>query len=107
MSYGSIWVSAFGSLQVWYLGALPKPEEIKLYKPFNNRECLHCHLGARKFEESQRHQRVPNQLQLMKSGELSCLSSGCHEIVHDIGSLKDNVFWKELPSALSGKGVTR
>ena len=32
---------------VQYLGTIPKPEEIKLHTPFNNRECLHSHAGAR------------------------------------------------------------
>jgi hypothetical protein len=26
-------------------------DAIRLYDPYNNRECLHCHLGARSFEE--------------------------------------------------------
>ena len=30
---------------VQYLGKIPKPEEIKLYTAYNNRECLHCHAG--------------------------------------------------------------
>src|SRR5262245_17010267 len=30
-----------------YLGT--PPDTIKLYTPFNNRECLHCHGGARSF----------------------------------------------------------
>src|ERR1051325_11060734 len=38
---------------VQYLGTIPK--EIKLYEPYNNRECLHCHLGARSFEEGAMH----------------------------------------------------
>src|ERR1700687_4728005 len=33
-------------LYIYYLGNPPLPQDIKLYKPFNNRECLHCHLGA-------------------------------------------------------------
>src|SRR5262249_30251184 len=32
-----------------YLGKSQQP--IRLYQPFNNRECLHCHLGARSFEQ--------------------------------------------------------
>ena len=38
-----------GVHHVWvqYFGKIPKPEDIKLYTPYNNRECLHCHAGAR------------------------------------------------------------
>src|SRR5947209_8533268 len=34
---------------VQYLGTIPN--KIELYTPYNNRECLHCHEGARSFEE--------------------------------------------------------
>ncbi len=82
-------------LQVQYLGTIPKPEEIKLYYPYQNRECLHCHAGARRFEEGSAHHKTPDLLVRAKSGQLSCLSSGCHEFIHDVGSLKDATFWKE------------
>jgi cytochrome c-type protein NapC len=82
-------------LWVQYTQTVPKPEAIKLYTPFNNRECLHCHLGARNFEEVSGHQKKPEQLANMKSGKQSCLSSGCHEFIHDVGSLKDAPMWKE------------
>ncbi|MBV8847928.1 MAG: NapC/NirT family cytochrome c [Bryobacterales bacterium] len=81
-------------LQVQYLGTIPKPADIKLYEPYNNRECLHCHLGARRFEESSAHRRDPDLLNTVKAGRRSCLSNGCHDIVHEVGSLKDATFWK-------------
>jgi cytochrome c-type protein NapC len=79
---------------VQYFGQIPKPDEIKLYHPYNNRECLHCHLGARRFEEASAHHKTDDLLPRVKSGQLSCVSSGCHDIVHDVGSLKDATFWK-------------
>lgn len=82
-------------LYVQYLGTIPKPEDIKLYTPYNNRECLHCHQGSRRFEEVSGHRKTPEQLGEMISGKRSCLSSGCHDIMHDVGSLKDATFWKE------------
>jgi len=84
-------------LQVQYFGTVPKPEDIKLYQPFNNRECLHCHLGARTFEQASAHTKTPGQLDTIKSNKLSCVSSGCHEFVHNVASLKDDTFWKETP----------
>jgi cytochrome c-type protein NapC len=82
---------------VHYLGTPPSPEAIRLYDPFNNRECLHCHLGARSFEEGAVHNADPDLLPAVKANKLSCVSSGCHEVVHNLGSLKDVKFWKGAP----------
>lgn len=79
---------------MYYLGTPPAPQDIKLYEPFNNRECLHCHLGARTFEEGATHNADPATLPAIKSNQLSCLSSGCHDVTHDIAHLKDAKFWK-------------
>jgi hypothetical protein len=85
-------------LWVQYVVGAPKPETIKLYDPFPNSGCLHCHLGARRFEEGSAHNKIPDLLSRVKSGKLSCVSSGCHEFVHDVASsLKDATFWKEKP----------
>ena len=81
-------------LWVQYAGVVPPSDQIKLYQPYSNRECLHCHLGARRFEEASAHHRAPDLLSRAKSGHLSCLSSGCHDIIHDVGTLKDAAFWK-------------
>jgi nitrate/TMAO reductase-like tetraheme cytochrome c subunit len=78
---------------VQYFGTVPKPENIKLYQPFPNATCLHCHLGARKFEEVNGHHKTPDMLGKVKSGQLSCISSGCHDTVHELGDLKDAKFW--------------
>ena len=76
-----------------YLGTPSKP--IRLYRPYNNRECLHCHAGARSFEQGATHNADPETLPAMKANKLSCLSSGCHAIVHNVASLKDVRFWQE------------
>lgn len=41
---------------------------IRLYHPYNHRECLHCHSGARSFEESPTHVAMMDDL---KSNKLS------------------------------------
>jgi len=82
-------------LQVQYFGTIPKPADIKLYQPYNNRECLHCHLGSRRFEEVSGHHKTPDLLESVTSGKRSCISSGCHDIVHEVGSIADASFWKE------------
>jgi len=77
---------------VQYLGTIP--QQIHLYEPYNNRECLHCHLGARSFEEGVVHNADPDLLPAVKANKVSCLSSGCHDTVHDVSRLKDLTFWK-------------
>lgn len=82
---------------VQYLGQIPPPDQIKLYEPYNNRECLHCHQGGRKFLEHSAHARTPDQMQKMTSNQLSCTSSRCHDIVHDVASLPEAAFWTGKP----------
>jgi cytochrome c-type protein NapC len=77
---------------VQYLGKLP--QQIHLYEPYNNRECLHCHLGARSFEEGAVHNADPDLLPAVKANKMSCLSSGCHDVVHNVGQLSNVKFWK-------------
>ena len=77
---------------VQYLGKLP--QQIHLYEPYNNRECLHCHLGARSFEEGAVHNADADLLPAVKANKMSCLSSGCHDVVHNVGQLSNVKFWK-------------
>jgi cytochrome c-type protein NapC len=81
-------------LYVQYLGTVPAPDKIALYTPYNNRECLHCHDGARKFEEASPHHKTPELMGEIKSNAKSCVAAKCHDIVHDVGSLADATFWK-------------
>jgi len=97
--FGDIRAKMHGLRHVYvhYLRTPPAPEAIRLYDPFNNRECLHCHLGARSFEEGAVHNADPDLLPAIKANKTSCLSSGCHEVVHNVSSLKDAKFWKGAP----------
>jgi len=79
---------------VHYLKTPPAPENIKLYEPFNNRECLHCHEGARSFEEGPVHTADPDLLAAVKANRTSCVSSGCHDVVHNVATLSKEKFWK-------------
>ena len=72
------------------------PDKIELYNPYNNRECLHCHLGARSFEEGATHTAEPGRLDQIKANDLSCNSAGCHEVVHGIDKLGEAKFWNEV-----------
>jgi nitrate/TMAO reductase-like tetraheme cytochrome c subunit len=97
--FGDIRAKMHGLRHVYvhYLRTPPAPEAIRLYDPFNNRECLHCHLGARSFEEGAVHNADPDLLPAIKSNKTSCLSSGCHDVAHNVSALKDAKFWKGAP----------
>lgn len=82
-------------LYVHYLAHEPPADEIKLYEPYNNRECLHCHDGGRKFLQHSAHNRTPDAMATIRSNALSCISSRCHDTVHDVSTLGDATFWKE------------
>lgn len=87
-----------GLHHVWvqYLGKVPKPEDIKLYTPFNNRECLHCHEGARSFLEAIPHKTADGGLGAIRANRLSCLTKGCHDVVHDLAHLPSLPMWSEV-----------
>jgi cytochrome c-type protein NapC len=81
-------------IYVQYLGRVPEPADIRLYTPFNNRECLHCHAGARDFEEEPKHSKTPDMIARINSNQESCMAANCHDTVHDVATLKDATFWK-------------
>jgi cytochrome c-type protein NapC len=71
---------------VYYIGTTPEPEEIELYSPYENRECLHCHGGARSFEEVAIHG-FGNMREALETNETSCL--GCHGPAHVLGTVQE------------------
>jgi Nitrate/TMAO reductases, membrane-bound tetraheme cytochrome c subunit len=77
----------------YYIGTPSDP--IKLYSPYNNRECLHCHLGTRAFEEGEAHNKDPQVMMQIKNNQKGCTTSGCHNIVHNVKDIKDATFWKD------------
>lgn len=77
---------------VEYFGKPHNP--IRLYEPYDNGVCLHCHLGARSFEEGAVHTADPDLLPAVKANKVSCLSSGCHDVVHNTDQLSKVKFWK-------------
>lgn len=86
--YGDLQSKLAGVRHLWvnYFGTSSEP--IELYEPYRNRECLHCHGGARSFEESDFHLDVRGEL---TSDEISCLE--CHELVHAVGELDHLEKW--------------
>ena len=94
--FGDVSAKKRGLRHLWvqYAGTIPRPQDVKLYDPYNNRECLHCHMGARNFESASPHNKTADILTNAKSGKLSCISAGCHEFIHDVASIKDQTIWK-------------
>ncbi len=88
--YGDIDAKMKGVMHVWvhYFGKAP--DEIKLYDPYNSRECLHCHQGARSYEEGEDH---IDEAEAIASGETSCLD--CHDLVHDVDEIDNFDLWQE------------
>ena len=88
--YGGIRAKIRGLHHVYaqYIGTPMQP--LHLYVPYNNRECLHCHLGVRSFEESPIHTVLHDNL---VSNQMSCLTSGCHDVVHNVSGLDKVKFW--------------
>jgi nitrate/TMAO reductase-like tetraheme cytochrome c subunit len=93
--YGDVNAKLRGLRHVYvnYIGGVPK--KIALYTPYNNRECLHCHLGSRSFEEGATHTAEEGTLAKIKSNGLSCMSSGCHESTHNVAGLREATLWKK------------
>lgn len=79
-----------------YLGTVSEP--ITLYQPYSNRECLHCHAGARTFEEHPFHVEIRSDL---GRDEVSCLD--CHAVVHGVAEIDalPRWVWPPIPEELS------
>jgi len=91
---GGIKAKFRGLHHIWvqYVGTPHQP--VQLYHPFNNRECLHCHLGARSFEQGTTHSAI---MQDIKSNQLSCVTSGCHDMVHNVAQADHVKYWSPQP----------
>ena len=92
--YGSVLAKVRGLRHVYmqYIGGAKPP--LHLYSPYHNRECLHCHAGARSFEQGAVHNADPSIMAGIKANQISCVSSGCHETVHNVAHLADLKFWQ-------------
>jgi cytochrome c-type protein NapC len=84
-------LNGLNHVYVQYFGTIP--ERIKLYSPYNNRECLHCHNDSRSFLEGVTHRSEPGRMEAMRANQISCLTKGCHDNTHAVDQLKDKSFW--------------
>ena len=85
--FGDLQAKVTGIKHVWvnYLGTIP--DELTLYQPYQNRECLYCHGEARFFNEGLHGGMRPE----LDSNEISCLK--CHTLVHDVDQLDALDLW--------------
>jgi cytochrome c-type protein NapC len=64
------------------------PKTIHIDGKYSNLQCLHCHQGSRNFEE---HLNQMPPIGELTTNRISCLSSGCHDMIHnasEVGHLK-------------------
>jgi len=92
--YGDINAKLHGLQHVLLNNFGATPEKIALYTPYNNRECLHCHGGARGFEDNSEHQKEREKI---GKNELSCLSQECHPNTHAVDELDKLKLWSGKP----------
>jgi cytochrome c-type protein NapC len=94
--YGTF-TSKLKGLHHLYAQYITRPKQpVKLYHPYNNRECLHCHAGSRSFEQGALHTAEPQTMSDIKSNKLSCLSSGCHDTIHNVNQSDRVKYWKPV-----------
>jgi len=93
--YGDVKAKLGGLRHLYVNYVTGPPKKIALYTPYNNRECLHCHGGARSFEEGATHTAEPGTIAEIKANRLSCVSSGCHDGAHNVAALGEATLWKE------------
>jgi nitrate/TMAO reductase-like tetraheme cytochrome c subunit len=67
------------------------PKTIQVRGGYSNLQCLRCHAGARSFEANPVHQAL---MESLKSNQMSCISSGCHDTVHNVAGLSHVKFWR-------------
>lgn len=71
---------------VHYLGDMP--EQMELYEPYPNSNCLHCHDDARNYLEIEAH---ADKREALASGEISCLK--CHSRGHAFEDVEEGNLW--------------
>lgn len=97
--FGDLRAKMTGLKHMWvhYLGTVPAAEEMETYVDYPNANCLSCHRGARSFEEESKHDSTDAPKGEIVSGEVSCMSSGCHDLVHPVAELKRYTYWRPEP----------
>jgi cytochrome c-type protein NapC len=88
--YGPMKDKLQGIKRVYMQYVSTPPAKIEISGGYNNLQCLHCHAGARSFEENPVHIAV---MDSVKANQLSCVSSGCHDSVHNASEVSHQKMW--------------
>lgn len=88
--FGDLKAKTNGLLHVYvhFLGEVPAPEDMELYQPYPNYNCLHCHADARGYVEAAPHE---GKFEALAAEEESCLK--CHGKGHALDQLEEGEFW--------------
>ncbi len=91
--YGPLKDKLQGITRIYMQYVSRPPPTISIRGGYSNLQCLHCHGGARSFEANPVHQAMMDSL---KSNQVSCISSGCHDTVHNVAALSQVKFWRPV-----------
>jgi nitrate/TMAO reductase-like tetraheme cytochrome c subunit len=91
--YGPLKDKMQGLKRIYMQYVSTPPNPITIPGGYNNHQCLRCHAGARSFEENPVHMAIMDSL---KSNQMSCVSSGCHDTVHNVADLGHAKFWSPV-----------
>jgi nitrate/TMAO reductase-like tetraheme cytochrome c subunit len=99
------WKSRLDGLRYVYMTYFGKtPKTIHLNARYSNLQCLHCHAGARNFEE---HLNQMPPIGELTSNRISCISSGCHDMIHNVSEVGHLKMWTEgAPSTSVASGAS-
>lgn len=89
--YGPLKDKLRGLTRIYMQYVSTPPSPIRIPGGWDNHQCLQCHAGARAFEENAIHSAVMDSL---TSNQMSCISSGCHDTIHNVAALGHVKFWR-------------
>ncbi|MGB9464602.1 MAG: NapC/NirT family cytochrome c [Candidatus Acidiferrum sp.] len=88
--YGPMKDKLKGMTRIYMQYVSTPPKTIHMSGGYSNLQCLHCHAGARNFEENPVHLAMMDSL---KTNQLSCISSGCHDTIHNASEVNHLKMW--------------
>jgi cytochrome c-type protein NapC len=89
--YGPLKDKLKGITRIYMQYVSAPPKKIAISGGYSNLQCLHCHAGARSFEENPVHVAIMDSL---KTNQMSCISSGCHDTVHNASEIDHLKMWR-------------
>jgi cytochrome c-type protein NapC len=89
--YGPLKDKLAGVTRIYRQYISTPPAHITIPGGFNNHQCLRCHGGARDFEANPVHQAL---MDTLTSNQMSCISSGCHDTVHNASEVNTLKMWR-------------